>query len=98
VTGAGPIGIVVPFGSGRFAEFAVRLLAQKLAERTSAQVVIEKRRGAGGILVANAVTSAEPDGDTQDVLARRCQGTRSYCQTVMPAWAKIPGESIGLIK
>ena len=59
-----PIRIVVPFGPGGFADITVRLLAQKLAERTSAQVVIENRPGAGGIVAASAVTSAEPDGYT----------------------------------
>ena len=58
------IRIVVPFGPGGFADITVRLLAQKLAERTSAQVVIENRPGAGGVVAANAVISAEPDGYT----------------------------------
>ena len=51
----------MPFGPGDFADIAVRLLAQKLAERT--QVVIENRPGVGGILAANAVTLA-PDSCT----------------------------------
>jgi tripartite-type tricarboxylate transporter receptor subunit TctC len=59
-----PIRIVVPFGAGGFADITVRLLAQKLAERTSAQVVIENRPGAGGIVAATAVTSSEADGYT----------------------------------
>jgi tripartite-type tricarboxylate transporter receptor subunit TctC len=57
-----PIRIVVPFGPGGFADITVRLLAQKLAERANAQVVIENRPGAGGITAANTVISAEPDG------------------------------------
>jgi tripartite-type tricarboxylate transporter receptor subunit TctC len=59
-----PIRIVVPFGPGGFADITVRLLGQKLAERTSAQVVIENRPGAGGIVAASAVISSEPDGYT----------------------------------
>jgi tripartite-type tricarboxylate transporter receptor subunit TctC len=59
-----PIHILVPFGPGGFADITVRLLAQKLTERTNAQVVIENRPGAGGITAGNAVASAEPDGYT----------------------------------
>jgi tripartite-type tricarboxylate transporter receptor subunit TctC len=59
-----PIHILVPFGPGGFADITVRLLAQKLTERTNAQVVIENRPGAGGITAASAVISAEPDGYT----------------------------------
>jgi tripartite-type tricarboxylate transporter receptor subunit TctC len=59
-----PIRIVVPFGAGGFADITVRLLAQKLTERTGAQVVIENRPGAGGIIAGSSVTSSEPDGYT----------------------------------
>jgi tripartite-type tricarboxylate transporter receptor subunit TctC len=59
-----PIRIVVPFGAGGFADITVRLLAQKLAERTQGQVFIENRPGAGGITAGSTVTSAKPDGYT----------------------------------
>jgi tripartite-type tricarboxylate transporter receptor subunit TctC len=59
-----PIRIVVPFGAGGFADITVRLLGQKLTERTGAQIVIENRPGAGGIIAGSAVTSSEPDGYT----------------------------------
>jgi putative tricarboxylic transport membrane protein len=59
-----PIRIVVPFGPGGFADITVRLLAQKLTERAGAQVVIENRPGAGGVVAATTVTWAEPDGYT----------------------------------
>jgi tripartite-type tricarboxylate transporter receptor subunit TctC len=59
-----PIRIVVPFGPGGFADITVRLLGQKLTERTAAQVVIENRPGAGGIVAASSVIASAPDGYT----------------------------------
>src|SRR6201988_4046989 len=59
-----PIRIVVPFGPGGFADITVRVLGQKLTQRTGAQVIIENRPGAGGIVAANAVISSPADGYT----------------------------------
>ena len=42
----------------------MRLVAQKLTERTKQQVVIENRPGAGGLLSAKTVLEARPDGYT----------------------------------
>ena len=64
-----PIRIVVPFGAGGFADYTVRILGQKLTERTGAQVVIENRPGAGGIIAANAVLASPPDGYTLFLLS-----------------------------
>src|ERR1041385_8645979 len=44
-----PIRIVVPFGAGGLADITMRLVGQKLSERTGAQVVIENRPSAGGL-------------------------------------------------
>src|SRR6516225_7551172 len=63
------IRIVVPFGPGGFADITVRLLGQKLTERTGAQVVIENRPGAGGIIAASAVIASPADGYTLFVLS-----------------------------
>ena len=59
-----PIRIVVPFGPGGFADITVRLLGQKLTERIGAQIVVENRPGAGGIVAANSVIASPPDGYT----------------------------------
>ncbi len=64
-----PIRVVIPFGPGGFADITMRLVGQKLAERTGQQVVIENRPSAGGIIAAAAVTSAQPDGYTLFVLS-----------------------------
>jgi tripartite-type tricarboxylate transporter receptor subunit TctC len=77
-----PIRIVVPFGPGGFADITVRLLGQKLAERTNAQVIIENRLGAGGIVAANAVISSEPDGYTLFVFSSGIALSKSLLKTM----------------
>jgi tripartite-type tricarboxylate transporter receptor subunit TctC len=59
-----PIRISIPYGAGGVGDLTVRLLAQKLTERTQQQVVIENRPGAGGLLSAKTVLEAPPDGYT----------------------------------
>jgi tripartite-type tricarboxylate transporter receptor subunit TctC len=87
-----PIRIVVPFGPGGFADITVRLLAQKFAERTNAQVVIENRPGAGGITAGNAVTSAAPDGYTLFVFSSGIALSKSLLKSMPfdPATAFAP--------
>jgi tripartite-type tricarboxylate transporter receptor subunit TctC len=63
-----PIRIVIPFGPGGLADITMRVLGQQLSERTGAQVVIDNRPGAGGIIAANIVRQAPPDGYTLFVL------------------------------
>lgn len=64
-----PIRIVIPFGPGGLADVTMRLVGQKLTERTGQQAVIENRPSAGGILAAAAFASAAPDGYTLFVLS-----------------------------
>jgi tripartite-type tricarboxylate transporter receptor subunit TctC len=77
-----PIRIVIPFGPGGFADIAVRLLAQKLTERTGAQVVIENRPGAGGIVAASSVLSSPPDGYTLFVFSSGIALSKSLLKTM----------------
>jgi putative tricarboxylic transport membrane protein len=65
---AKPIHISIPYGAGGVADLTMRLLAQRLTERTKQQVVIENRPGAGGLLSAKAVLDARPDGYTLGVI------------------------------
>src|SRR6516164_388295 len=60
------IQIFIPYGAGGVADLTMRLLAQKLTERTKQQVVIENRPGAAGLLAAKEVLKAPPDGYTRD--------------------------------
>jgi tripartite-type tricarboxylate transporter receptor subunit TctC len=77
-----PLHIVVPFGPGGLADITMRHLGQKLTERTGQQVTIENRPSAGGILAANAVTTATPDGYTLFVLSSGAAISRHMIKTM----------------
>jgi putative tricarboxylic transport membrane protein len=77
-----PIRIVVPFGPGGFADFTVRILGERLTARTGAQVVIENRPGAGGIIAANAVLASPPDGYTLFVFSSGIVLSKSLLKTM----------------
>ena len=42
----------------------MRIVAQKLTDLTGQQVIVDNKPGAGGVLAAQTVTSARPDGYT----------------------------------
>ncbi len=59
-----PVRIIVPFPPGGGLDFFARNLAPKLQESLGQQIVVENRSGAGGMLGADAVAKAAPDGYT----------------------------------
>jgi tripartite-type tricarboxylate transporter receptor subunit TctC len=59
-----PIRLMVPTPPGGMADIVARTFGQKLTEKTKQPVVVENRTGAGGILAADLVAKAAPDGYT----------------------------------
>ena len=56
--------IVVPFAPGGAQDVIGRYLAERLGTRLGAPVVVENKAGAGGVIAADAVAKAKPDGRT----------------------------------
>lgn len=59
-----PITIVVPFAAGSGTDQTARAMAQSMAEEFGTTVVIENRGGANGMLAAQFVAQAKPNGYT----------------------------------
>ena len=59
-----PLRLVVPFGPGGVGDLTARAVAQKMAESLGQQVIIDNRPSAGGVVAAEMVAKAEPDGHT----------------------------------
>ncbi len=59
-----PIRIVVPSTAGSAPDTLIRLLSEPLSQKLKQPIVIENKAGAGGILAAETVAKASPDGYT----------------------------------
>src|ERR1700761_4865596 len=59
-----PIRVIVPFAAGGAADAIARIVGKSIGEAMGQPVVIENRGGAGGIIGAEIVKNAEPDGYT----------------------------------
>jgi tripartite-type tricarboxylate transporter receptor subunit TctC len=59
-----PIRFVVPYGTGASPDVLARTIGQKIDESVGQRVIVENRAGASGILAAEIVAKAPPDGYT----------------------------------
>jgi tripartite-type tricarboxylate transporter receptor subunit TctC len=58
------IRIVVPVSPGGVSDFLARVLAEQVGRSQGQTVLIENRPGAGGVIAAEGVSRAAPDGNT----------------------------------
>src|SRR4051812_38491861 len=59
-----PTTVISPFAAGASTDFAIRVIAQKIADNGGPKVVVDNRPGGGGVIAANAVKAAAADGST----------------------------------
>jgi tripartite-type tricarboxylate transporter receptor subunit TctC len=73
-----PVKIVMPLPAGSALDVVMRLVGEQLARRWGQRVVIENRPGGIGLVAAQAVATAPPDGHT-------LLGGAAFIFTILPA-------------
>lgn len=59
-----PVRIVVPYAAGGTTDFAARLIAQKLAEKTGGSFIVENKAGGSGTIGTQQVVRSDANGAT----------------------------------
>lgn len=84
---ARPIRMIVPFTPGSATDIIARLIGPRLTESWGRPVVVDNRAGAGGIVAADIVAVADPDGHTLMVVGSGFAGSAALN-------SKLPYDSI----
>ncbi len=86
IAGGRPVRVIVPFPPGGAVDIQGRLLADRLPAALGGgqTVVVENRSGAGGILGADAVAKAAPDGATIGLISVTTLCAAQYLYTRLP--------------
>jgi tripartite-type tricarboxylate transporter receptor subunit TctC len=61
---AKPVKVIIGYGAGGSTDIILRLVSEDLSKRLGQPFVVENRTGANGLIAANAVKGAAPDGYT----------------------------------
>lgn len=76
--------LVVPFAAGSASDQLARGLAQSITAQTGRPVVVDNKPGASGILAAQAVAKAAPDGNTLFITSNTTQAANPHLFKQLP--------------
>lgn len=70
-----PLRFVVPFAAGSATDAVARIVGEKVGSELRQGIIVENMAGASGVLAAQAVARAEPDGYTVLITTNTTHGT-----------------------
>ena len=79
-----PIRVLVGFPAGGGTDAIARILAEKLKDPLGVPIVVENRAGAGGLIAAQALKAAQPDGNVFFM-------SHDHTISILPQVMKTPG-------
>jgi tripartite-type tricarboxylate transporter receptor subunit TctC len=92
-----PITLVIPFAPGGSASTVARSVADKMSDALGAQIIIENRPGAGGMVATRSVAKNAPDGYTILLATNATLGTAPSLFQNLGYDPRRDFEAIGLI-
>jgi tripartite-type tricarboxylate transporter receptor subunit TctC len=76
-----PVTISIGYGAGGSVDIAARIIADDLAKKLGQRVLIDNRPGASGMVSADYVARAKPDGHTLGMITTSQLGTNPHLYT-----------------